>query len=70
MAKKLITALRCKNYKEHLAENDKHPDRQTAPLFIRSNMIHHEGWQRSGSEWLCSDCVKNAGNWGLRGDMV
>jgi len=70
MKEKIVTALRCKNYEEHLAENDKHPDRQTAPLFIRNDMVDDYGWQKSGNEWLCSDCVKNAGNWGLRGDMV
>ncbi len=70
MAKKLITALKCKNYKDHLAENDKHPDRQSAPLFIRSDMVDYYGWWKYEGEWFCSDCVKNKGDWGLRGDMV
>ncbi len=70
MKKKLITALKCVNYNDHLTENDKHPDRQGAPLFIRSDMVDDYGWQKFGVGWLCSDCIKNAGNWGLRGDMV
>ncbi len=70
MRKKTPAVLKCVNYEEHLTENDKHPNLQTAPLFVRNDMVHYEGWEKFGDGWLCSDCVKRAGNWGLRGDMV
>ncbi len=49
--------MRCKNYKKHTIEIDKHPDRQSAPLFIRDNMAVAYGWKKVDGEWLCSACV-------------
>ncbi len=58
MAKKL-SVLKCKNYQAHLIEFDRHPDRQIAPLWIRSDMAIPYHWLRVDGIWLCSACVDN-----------
>ncbi len=69
MAKKIVRALRCKNYESHMIEQEKNPLTST-PIFIRENMATHYGWQKIGNEWLCPECIKAADNWGNEGDMV
>ncbi len=65
-----VKGIRCDNYKKHMQEFQEHPDRQSAPLFIRSTIAEANGWQKLANGWLCPECVRAAGNWALRGDMI
>ncbi len=69
MRKIKVKAIKCKNYDGHMVELEKNPLSST-PLFIRESNAINEGWVKKNGQWLCPDCVKAAGNWGLRGDMV
>lgn len=50
MAKKVIKALRCKNYQAHLMEIDERPDCHSEPLLAY-------GWKKVDGEWLCLACL-------------
>jgi hypothetical protein len=70
MAKKIIVAVKCTNYDKHIAEIENHPDRHHSSLFIREDVARGRGWQKKGKGWLCPDCIRRSGDWGLEGDMI